>query len=234
MSKILINGLDIDISQYNLKLIKDGDIGLYGKVYRLNDKECLKIYDYNTHFKNEVPINMLLELSELDIDCVINPKKIIISEKELDYNKYAYGYIMNYIDGKNLNNIDRVKVKTFLEMLSELFNVVKEISKEKLVIQDCHLGNLMLPNDINKIHFIDIDNWHFDRQQSKNFVYKTNFEYVNHSIMIRLLSYKYDKIEGKINEETDIIDFYSSFIEKECKEKRMKIKTIRDLKNMFK
>ncbi|MDD6879628.1 MAG: hypothetical protein PUD59_05360 [bacterium] len=231
MSNIILRS-DLDINK--LKLIKNGDSGFYGKIYRLDNEECVKIYNTFNKYVISYSIKELIDLTKINIPNVINPKKVIIRSFETNYDEIALGYIMDYIDGNTLNEIDKMRIKVFLQKYKNLLETVKQISNLRIVIQDCHLGNIMLNKNTGNFVFIDIDDWHFEKNLSNNMIVKTNFEYINNSIMSKILYYGFDKIAGKVDHNTDIVDFYSTFFEKESKEKRISLKTIRDLRNTYK
>lgn len=115
-----------------LSLVKNGDMGTTSKVYRLNDSECLKYFNYSM---DEYDMYRLNKFTNLRFEGANLPNKLVIVN-----NKFR-GYITDFINGESLETFNGLDYSEFVRSASTLLDNVHGISMERIRILDSHEGN---------------------------------------------------------------------------------------------
>lgn len=162
------------------------DSGFYGLVYKINDKECLKV------FRNEKSIHSLeskhpetfLEylkmLSEKDAKILVLPKDIYIDETGL-----VRAYTMDYQKGIELSSgIDNIDINVFMDALKEFYCELTKL--DDLVLYDASPFNLIF-NENKSLKMIDLDLARFKRWMDSELVYLENYKIFNRAIFHSIL-----------------------------------------------
>ncbi len=220
----LVNMKNSDLK--NLKLVKNGDIGTTSKVYRLNQFECLKVFNSSM---SEYDMYRLNKFTNMSFEGVNLPTKLVIVDKKFR------AYIMDFINGESLETFSSLEYSEFIKCASILLQNVKYISFDKIRIFDSHEGNIMYNYDNGMLEITDPVEWSFDALNTKEDVLNKNFKLVN--AVIRRYLFLTDGIYnaslyipnlGEIGPNDDFISYYEDIREKIEKAKGVKIKTIFD------
>lgn len=211
---------NIEISK--LKLVKNGDCGHFGRVYRLNRKECLKVF--NTKF-NDKFVKVISEQTKFSFDNVEMPKQLVEVDGTIK------GYITNYIKGNNLvDSLDCDYTKFLIIYSNFIKNATQEISSEKYLITDASSTNIMINNRQTLVKLVDTDLWRRRYDLSCFDIVEKNFNELNAAVFNRFLFLlNYDLFKLKIND--DFVDYYECVREDIEKKRNVKIKTLGDLLN---
>ena len=125
-----------------LRLVRNGNIGANGKVYMLNDRECLKIFEYLKDFYDEEKFH---EFTTYRFETVEMPKKLVYILGIFS------GYISNFIDGLMLCECDDFDFSEMLVLYNKFIRkACLEISEKKLVISDAGSTNILFDNSTNQ------------------------------------------------------------------------------------
>ncbi len=162
------------------------DSGFYGLVYKINDKECLKV------FRNEKSIHSLeskhpetfLEylkmLSEKDAKILVLPKDIYIDETGL-----VRAYTMDYQKGIELSSgIDNIDINVFMDALKEFYCELTKL--DDLVLYDASPFNLIF-NENKSLKMINLDLARFKTWMDSELVYLENYKIFNRAIFHSIL-----------------------------------------------
>ncbi len=202
-----------------LKLVKNGNIGLLSRVYRLNEDECLKVFRQP---KEDFELPDYLELTKCSISSATIPKKLItIGDK-------FYGYIMDYVDGIMLEDIKDMDYSYLLKTFNEyLKTILSETSECGFLVQDAHSQNIMYDRKNYKFKSIDCDSW-FKTYMDKDKTIKYNFNEIMAGFVYGLKLGSYPTVDMN----TDFVDYYESIrenLEKKSKTK-IRIKTVEEMR----
>lgn len=200
-----------------LKLVKNGQLGFLGRVYRLNKDECLKV------FRNpieEFDVPGYLELTKCDIPSAVLPKKLITIDDEF------YGYVMDYVDGITLEDIKNMDYSYLLKAFSLfLKNVISETAECGILVQDTHSQNIMYDRKNHKFKSIDCDRW-YRTYMDKEKTIKYNFREIIAGFVYALKLGAYPTADMN----TDFIDYYETIRENLEKKTKEKIKTAEEMR----
>lgn len=209
-----------------LKLVKNGNCGTTSKVYKLNDKECIKVFNNSM---DEFDLYRMNRFTKMSFEGANLPKVLVLIN-----NKFKAS-IMDYINGEMLSELTSIEYSTFIRLANELVQNVKVISKEGIRIFDSHAENIMYNYDTGKLVLTDPGEWSFDTLNTKEEITRKNFELINSSIRGHLFladsylpSCFYIPNLVDISVDDDFIDYYEDLKEKIEKTKNIKIKTILD------
>ncbi|MGN1000611.1 MAG: hypothetical protein ACI4OG_01585 [Bacilli bacterium] len=209
-----------------LKLVKNGNCGTTSKVYKLNDKECIKVFN---NYMDEFDLYRMNRFTEMSFEGANLPKVLVLIN-----NKFKAS-IMDYINGEMLSELTSIDYSTFIRIANELVQNVKIISEERIRIFDSHTENIMYNYDTGKLVLTDPGEWSFDTLNTKEEITRKNFELINSSIRGHLFmtdsylpSCFYIPNLVDISVDDDFIDYYEDLKEKIEKTKNVKIKTILD------
>lgn len=147
------------------------DYGSFGKIYRLPSDICYKIfssslaiYGTNSQFDEEI-FNILKSLN----------LKNFYELYEIFYNKALtriLGYSSKYYESEDID-ILTLPTDYLLNNLYNIYDDIKKISKENIIVSDLHDGNVILNS--NKMIIIDTDLYHksfFNRDNED--IFKSN------------------------------------------------------------
>lgn len=221
----------INISYNNLKklsLVKNGDIGISSKVYRLDKDKCIKIFNES---KNEFDMHRYNRFTNLDFECAVLPRELVLLRKKFR------GYTMDFVNGNTLYNLDtNIEYSKFLMLAKKLIEESKEITEEGIILFDAHTDNIMYDKNKKKLVLTDPDEWAFSSTlKAKEF----NFTILNASIceyMFGTQDFVFNDdipIFAKISEEDDFIDYYETLRDNMSRERSIKIKTISDSRKII-
>ena len=125
--------------------------GGYGSIYKLNEKECVKLFKFNDNF-DPVIIN---KIKDLKLKNYYEIKKLLFNE-----NNDFIGYSMKYYEKLNLDLLT-CDVSYILDSLYYLYNSIKKLSDNNIYVCDMRVANSLLTKD--GIIVIDIDNYVFNK-----------------------------------------------------------------------
>ncbi|MGN0144317.1 MAG: hypothetical protein ACI398_04995 [Clostridium sp.] len=209
-----------------LKLVKNGNCGTTSKVYKLNDKECIKVFN---NYMDEFDLYRMNRFTEMSFEGANLPKVLVLIN-----NKFKAS-IMDYINGEMLSELTSIDYSTFIRIANELVQNVKIISEERIRIFDSHTENIMYNYDTGKLVLTDPGEWSFDTLNTKEEITRKNFELINSSIRGHLFmtdsylpSRFYIPNLADVSGNDDFIDYYEDLREKIEKAKKVKIKTVLD------
>ena len=214
------NITNLSIKQISqLKLIKNGDIGTNGKVYMLNDKECLKVFNEQGVYDEE----KFKKFTTYEFETAEAPKKLVYISDIFS------GYICNFINGPMLCECDDFDFSDVLALYGDFIKkACFETSVRKIFIGDAGCTNILLDRSINQFKMIDLDLWSIQNDIAIHILRKYNFN----NLDIAFSRYIFGVLDNYPDFDTDFIDFYESY-KKEMEEKhKTKLKTIGDIRNM--
>jgi len=215
------------MTQYQLnkirksELVKKGDSGDFGKVYKLNDTECIKVL--NTCGDN-FELSRYNSYANLEFECAVMPKLLYL------VNGKFKAYKMNLINGDELCEVsDDFDYSKFVQLADKLIKSVnEEISEEGIIVYDSHDGNIMYDYDKDKFLLIDQGQWSTSGINTEIAKVK-NFSIINESVFYTLFP-KIFLHRPMIQYGTDFIDYYETKKENFEKQTGIKIKTIGECK----
>ena len=170
--------------------------GLYGLFYKINDKECLKVFrnEKSIHSLESKHLETFLEylkmLSEKDSNILVLPKDIYIDKTGL-----VKAYTMDYQNGTVLNaGIDNIDINVFMDAIREFYRELMKIND--LVLHGGHTSNLIL-SDHGVLKMIDLDLSKFEPYMDSELIRLENYKIFNRAI--------FNSILGKFNV-NDLLD----------------------------
>lgn len=210
----------------SLSLVKNGDMGTTSRVYRLNDSECLKFFNYPM---DEYDMHRLNKFTNLKLEGANLPNKLVIVN-----NKFR-GYTTDFINGESLETFDGLDYSEFIKCASTFLDNIYNISMQGIRILDSHEGNIMYNYDKEMLEITDPVEWCFDSINSKEVICIKNFRLVNATIR-KYLFYTDDIYNpslyipnlSELTLNDDFISYYEKIKDEMEKVKGVKIKTIFD------
>ena len=203
-----------------LHLVKNGDCGHFGRVYRFSDSECLKVF--NEPF-SDYRIKLLNEQTNFSFETVQMPKYLVKMKNKIN------GYVTDYVEGKRLCDSLDCDFSEFLKMYSKFIKkTAVEATEAKYMIVDASSKNVMIDEANSCIKLVDTDLWDKRKDWDYDRLIEQNFSELNGSIFngfLFLLSY--DIFDLTIHD--DFIDYYETIREEIEHKKNVKIKTLGDL-----
>lgn len=202
-----------------LKLIRNGDIGANGKVYMLNDHECLKVFEY---YKDLYDLEKFHEFTTCNLETVEMPKKLV------SILGIFSGYISNYIDGPMLCECGNFDYSELLVLYNKFIRkACDEISELGLMIVDPGSTNILLDKSVNGFKMVDPDLWIKQRDMKVSDIKSINFNKLN-TTFGKYILFMFDRY---IDINADFIDFYENYRIGVEDKHNVKIKTIDDMRN---
>lgn len=204
-------------------LVRKNSKGLTAKVYKLNETECVKVFN---SYRDEYELTRYNMFANLDFSCAIMPKLLYL----LNWKFKAFK--MDLVSGPDLGEVDKnnFEYSKFIFLANELINgVLDEISEEGIKIYDCHFCNIMYDYSKDKLFLIDPGDW-------TNNIYNPeatrleNFDLINRAIFSFL--FRGIKLVKTIQYGDDIIDYYETRREMIEKRSGTKIKMLSDLEKL--
>lgn len=131
--------------------------------YRGEDKIFKKLYHYDgIRFANK-----LYTLQAIDSNAIYIPDNFVVPEFLVSINRRIEGFVMPFIEGKNLSvifkdyNIDNAEKKYYLKRIGQILEQIKNIRKytslTDFYIGDLHEDNIIVENNKRNIHIVDFD-----------------------------------------------------------------------------
>ncbi len=203
-----------------LELVKNGSCGHFGKVYRLNRRECIKIF----YSKFDAPF-----MKRLNEQTMVKFKTAQMPKYLVDLDGDVRGYVTDYVKGNTLVDSLDCDFSQFLKTYSKFIKTAsQEISEGKYLIRDASSTNLLLNNKATSIKLVDTDWWcRKDIMTVKELISK-NFNELNAAVFNRFLFLlSYDIFDLTIND--DFVDYYESVREDIENKKNVKIKKLGDI-----
>ncbi len=215
-----INIEKMSFKQINkLKLIRNGDIGANGKIYMLNDHECLKVFEY---YKDLYDLEKFREFTTYNLETVEMPKRLV------SILGIFSGYISNYIDGPMLCECGNFDYSELLVLYNNFIRkACDEISELGLMIVDPGSTNILLDKSVNGFKMVDPDLWIKQGDMKVCDIKSTNFNKLN-TTFGKYILFMFDKY---IDINADFIDFYENYRIGVEDKHNVKIKTIDDMRN---
>lgn len=146
---------DKDGNEIFYDIDKSFDHGKYAHVYRLNENECLKLFNDNEDDDVIDDMDVFKELMNLDIDNFYKIYKLLYSG-----NDFIDGYVMKYYS-KDVDDILSTDTDYLLGSINRLYETIKIISSKGINMCDLHAKNLILNKD--GIIIIDGDDYFRDK-----------------------------------------------------------------------
>lgn len=198
-----------------LQLVKNGDIGSNSKVYKLDDDECLKVFNKSKDIFNLFSVN---DLTKVNFGWATLPRFCAVLSGRF------CGYTMEYIDGIPIILFGELNFLQFLNMYSTLLqNVLYDSSQEGIKICDVHFGNILYDYYDARLKMVDTDSWKRNLHDNKSEIKKNNS-----IIMSRCFSINVFGME-EIYLGDDFVDYYESVKSKWEKRLGKKMRTISDV-----
>lgn len=204
-----------------LSLIKNGDCGLYGYIYKLNEEECLKYYKVHIDAYQYFKIN---EFTQYSFETAVFPNRLVLVD-----NKFR-GYIMDYVEGYRLDECKDMEFSIILKKYkSYIDTILDELSEERIEMYDVHSGNIMYDAINNKFKSIDCEDWEVSNLSAQK-IKENNFMKLNLAFRSILTEDDFCFMK-KMTLDTDFIDYYESFRQKQEKKSKRKILVVKDFIN---
>lgn len=206
-----------------LELVKHGDCGLYGYIYRLNEEECLKYYKVRI---DEFQFYKLNEFTQYSFNAAVFPRRLVLVDKKFK------GYIMEYVDGYRLDECKDMDFSTVLRAYKEYIDtLLEELSEEKIEMRDVHAGNIMYDSKSGKFKSIDCEDWEV-RNLPTHEIKESNFRKLNLAFRSAITEDDFHFMK-KITMDTDFIDYYESYRKKIENKTKRKILVVQDYINNY-
>ena len=207
----------------NLELVKNGNVGFNSIVYRLNDKECVKIFRKSAEISCFYNVYKASKFMKCKFETAEMPKRLAIVD-----NRYS-GYVLNYINGPMLEECTDYD---FSEMLLLYSNFIKkatmEISGEGILIVDPSAYNILLDKKDKKLKLIDPDSWIIKNKKNARELEEKNFK----TLAQTFSCFAFSNLFCDLDINGDFIDYFESRRKELQKEKHVKIKTISDIRKI--
>ena len=206
-----------------LELVNNGDVGSSSKVYKLNDKECIKLFNES---KDIFELKRYSEYTKLDFSCAALPKTLYLINNKFRAVK------TDFVNGIMLSEIDcEIEYSKFLILSKQLLDASKEINEEGIMIFDSHSDNIMYNYDEDKFVLIDQGEWSQHRVDTL-YASTMNFGILHDTIRSVLFknAFSIGNQKKSFDIDGDFIDYYE--IEREILQRKtgQKIKTIGDFR----
>lgn len=154
--------------------------GAYATVFPYNKDYCLKLWrhansDSSTIDDYRINIASLLENQN---SMFITPKRLVMVDNQI------VGYLMSYIDGMKLRNInDKVLFCSFMIAMEKAEHEIANVSKEHLYLADVHSENIIYQRENQNInfYFIDCDEWVYLKNTSSKECLRHNLGEFRHT-----------------------------------------------------
>lgn len=207
----------------NLELVKNGNIGFNSIVYRLNDKECVKIFRKNAETNCFYSVYKATKFMKCKFETAEMPKRLAVVD-----NKYS-GYVLNYINGPMLEECTNYNFSDMLLLYSKFIEqATREISDEGILIVDPNAYNILLDKKGQKLKLIDSDNWVIKNKKAAGELREQNFK----ALAQTFSCFAFSNLFCDLDIDGDFIDYFESRKNKLQKEKHIKIKTISDIRKL--
>ena len=139
-----------DINLNSLKKLEQQ--GTKSTVYR-NGTSCIKMLDGFYEEEKDALFKKFLDMEGLEIDNVLLPKELIVSNGKLE------GYTMDYFPSVSLNSkfeVRHVDTKVLFDYVYKASKILREIHKNGIICQDLSFENILV-DDNGNVKFCDLD-----------------------------------------------------------------------------
>ena len=133
--------------------------GTYGRIYRINDELCVKLFELGSAKLYEVDPDVLCTIKNL------NPRNFYeINDLLYDDNGKLIGYVMQYYEKEDIDLLS-MPVETIIKIVRGLYSATRKLSDSKITIRDMRQYNIIINQ--NNIIVIDVDAYFSDKKISK-------------------------------------------------------------------
>ena len=139
-----------DINLNSLKKLEQQ--GTKSTVYR-NGTSCIKMLDGFYEEEKDALFKKFLDMEGLEIDNVLLPKELIVSNGKLE------GYTMDYFPSVSLNSkfeVRQVDTKVLFDYVYKASKILREIHRNGIICQDLSFENILV-DDNGNVKFCDLD-----------------------------------------------------------------------------
>lgn len=139
-----------DINLNSLKKLEQQ--GTKSTVYR-NGTSCIKMLDGFYEEEKDALFKKFLDMEGLEIDNVLLPKELIVSNGKLE------GYTMDYFPSVSLNSkfeVRQVDIKVLFDYVYKASKILREIHRNGIICQDLSFENILV-DDNGNVKFCDLD-----------------------------------------------------------------------------
>lgn len=139
-----------DINLNSLKKLEQQ--GTKSTVYR-NGTSCIKMLDGFYEEEKDALFKKFLDMEGLEIDNVLLPKELIVSNGKLE------GYMMDYFPSVSLNSkfeVRQVDTKVLFDYVYKASKILREIHRNGIICQDLSFENILV-DDNGNVKFCDLD-----------------------------------------------------------------------------
>ena len=139
-----------DINLNSLKKLQQQ--GTKSTVYR-NGTSCIKMLDGFYEEEKDALFKKFLDMEGLEIDNVLLPKELIVSNGKLE------GYTMDYFPSVSLNDkfeVRHVDTKVLFDYVYKASKILREIHRNGIICQDLSFENILV-DDNGNVKFCDLD-----------------------------------------------------------------------------
>lgn len=139
-----------DINLNSLKKLEQQ--GTKSTVYR-NGTSCIKMLDGFYEEEKDALFKKFLDMEGLEIDNVLLPKELIVSNGKLE------GYTMDYFPSVSLNDkfeVRHVDTKVLFDYVYKASKILREIHRNGIICQDLSFENILV-DDNGNVKFCDLD-----------------------------------------------------------------------------
>ena len=139
-----------DINLNSLKKLEQQ--GTKSTVYR-NGTSCIKMLDGFYEEEKDALFKKFLDMEGLEIDNVLLPKELIVSNGKLE------GYTMDYFPSVSLNSkfeVRHVDTKVLFDYVYKASKILREIHRNGIICQDLSFENILV-DDNGNVKFCDLD-----------------------------------------------------------------------------
>lgn len=139
-----------DINLNSLKKLQQQ--GTKSTIYR-NGTSCIKMLDGFYEEEKDALFKKFLDMEGLEIDNVLLPKELIVSNGKLE------GYTMDYFPSVSLNSkfeVRQVDTKVLFDYVYKASKILREIHRNGIICQDLSFENILV-DDNGNVKFCDLD-----------------------------------------------------------------------------
>ena len=139
-----------DINLNSLKKLQQQ--GTKSTIYR-NGTSCIKLLDGFYEEEKDALFKKFLDMEGLEIDNVLLPKELIVSNGKLE------GYTMDYFPSVSLNDkfeVRHVDTKVLFDYVYKASKILREIHRNGIICQDLSFENILV-DDNGNVKFCDLD-----------------------------------------------------------------------------
>jgi len=169
----------LNINSSELDKMEELGRGACSVVYKYDDNSVVKVL--NEAGKELFDSEKFSNIVGIENDTCVFPKKAVLIDGELK------GYTMDYIQGEMLHEIiKKIDLSTLTNAIKKVENDLKQLSKEKILLQDLNHGGIMWDNKESRIKIIDTDFFYKENLAQEEQCYSSNITSFNTLIEMEL------------------------------------------------